>query len=62
MQVILVEHWHIWVIIYNFFVNIKAPEVYEHKNYSYTVDYFALGVLTYELMTGYVFYFLLEAF
>ena len=29
-----------------------APEVLLHLNHSYSADYFALGVLTYELMTG----------
>ena len=29
-----------------------APEVLLHLNHSYTADYFALGVLIYELMTG----------
>ena len=33
------------------------PEVLIHNNHSYTVDYFALGVLTYELMMGRVFIF-----
>ena len=28
------------------------PEVLIHTNHSYTADYFALGVLTYELMIG----------
>jgi len=29
-----------------------APEVMQRKSHSYTADYFALGVITYELMLG----------
>lgn len=29
-----------------------APEVLIHQNHTFTVDYFAIGVLTYELMMG----------
>ena len=50
------EHYAICVkfiiLLKNF--NFKAPEVILNKNYKYTADYFALGVLTYELMTGHV--------
>jgi hypothetical protein len=35
------------------FINIKkAPEVLLHLDHSYTADYFAIGIITYELMTG----------
>jgi serine/threonine kinase 32 len=33
-----------------------APEVMMRDNHSYTADYFAIGVLTYELMMGKVIY------
>lgn len=48
MEEIRVEHQDIWV---NKIIKI-APEVLLHLNHSYSADYFALGVLTYELMTG----------
>ena len=34
------------------FTYLLAPEVLIHHNHTYTVDYFAMGVLTYELMMG----------
>ena len=35
--------------------NELAPEVLMHMDHSYTADYFAIGVLTYELMMGIVY-------
>ena len=38
----------IWVILLLFL----APEVLLHLNHTYVADYYAIGILTYELMTG----------
>ena len=39
-----------------YFYIMIAPEVMMRDNHSYTADYFAIGVLTYELMMGKVIY------
>ena len=48
MERIQVELLDIWVIL----ILIIAPEVLLHLNHTFVADYYAIGILTYELMTG----------
>jgi len=48
MERIQVELLDTWVIL----LLIIAPEVLLHLNHTFVADYYAIGILTYELMTG----------